>query len=378
MPKSFQRLFVTFFPALLPLLIYSVGSSPSGSRQNALKARIRSAWPKAGSDAQNTSRGTASGASGRLQWIYNLPNSGDLLGGPVIGSDGCAYFSDSNGRLIAVNHTGALRWVYSPGGIGGYSPCLGPNDTIYVGGYDGILGVTSSGRLKWKAATTSGAVALTVDAVGTIYCGSRHGVLYAVSRKGHLLWSKRFGGPLWVAPAVGRDGTLYFGSGDHNVYAVSSSGQTLWTFRTRWKVMAAVTLGDDGTVFAPSGDGTLYALSPTGKLRWLFDTKHSSLLAAGALGRDGTYFLPDSEGTLYAITGQGRVKWHVANCCTATPAIGVDGTIFVARSAVTAIRRDGRVAWTVPLKDSSNCPLAIGGDGCVYVLTDAGALYAID
>src|SRR5438132_14205422 len=78
------------------------------------------------------------------------------------------------------------------------SPAVAPDGTIYHGTFDGrFLAIDPDGTIKWTFDTSTEIYSSpAVGADGTIYFGSRDRALYAVTPQGKLKWSFKTGG--WV------------------------------------------------------------------------------------------------------------------------------------------------------------------------------------
>ena len=122
------------------------------------------------------------------------------------------------------------------------------SDTLYVGGYDGLLYALSlDGDEKWIERLDGPVVGGAVLVDGLVVVGSEvdepvdgnEGVVYAFdSQTGERRWKVSVEGKVWSTPAIA-DGVVIFGSLDHRVYALSlSDGKRLWTFDTGGAVPA--------------------------------------------------------------------------------------------------------------------------------------------
>lgn len=117
-----------------------------------------------------------------------------------------------------------------PGGID--DDTVGPKGTIYIGNSQGqILAITPDAQeVLWTYQTGPDPDDETfyglpsfpvVDKKGVVYIGSVDGYMYALNKKGELVWKYQTGGAISEsAPALGPDGTLYFSSDDGYLYAV--------------------------------------------------------------------------------------------------------------------------------------------------------------
>jgi outer membrane protein assembly factor BamB len=191
-------------------------------------------------------------ANGSLKWKFLTNGAGyPVNGSPAIGSDGTVYVTVDDGHLYAITPgtTGAiLKWSAqnTDDGSGApvsdlacyasylcllSSPAVGPDGTIYVGGYSAtyyatLYAINPDGSEKWHKPLTT-AFNLTADAIvsspavaadGTVYVQTNtNGLLFAVAPDtGNILWtyptssSPPAGGE--SSPAIAPDGTVYVGT----------------------------------------------------------------------------------------------------------------------------------------------------------------------
>lgn len=204
---------------------------------------------------------------GSLNWKYDTGSS--RVGSPAIGTDGLIYIPAAP-KLLVLNKKGTLEWSLGPEtsgddsedtsvqedigepptdgedeediGDGGeeaqddiagiITPAIGPDGTIYIGNSQGVISAVNptTQEVKWTYQTGADPDDTTmyglpsfpvVDKGGAVYFGSVDGYMYALNKKGELLWSYQTGGGISEsAPALGPDGTLYFTSEDGYLYAI--------------------------------------------------------------------------------------------------------------------------------------------------------------
>ncbi len=263
-----------------------------------------SPWPKFRGNAQNTGRGTGSGAAGTLKWAF--ATNAAIESSPAIGSDGTVYVGSGYGTLYALNgSTGAKRWAFATGEYVRSSPAIGADGTVYVGSDDGKVHALngSTGAKRWEFATGSfvhSSPAIGSD--GTVYVGAGDGKVYALNGStGAKQWEFATGSYVDSSPAIGSDGTVYVGSYDGKVYALTSTGAKRWAFVTGDWVYSSPAIGADGTVYVGSDDGKVHALNgSTGAKRWEFATG-SAVASSPAIGSDGTIYVGSNDRKVYAI-----------------------------------------------------------------------------
>ncbi len=251
--------------------------------------------------------------NGSLKWQYPLNDYTFVGSSPAIDPDGTTiYFASSSGLLYALDTAnGSLKWKYLRGG-GNWesSPAIGPDGTIYIGGYGSLHAVYPNGTRKWLYPFSSQSIVYSSPAIGpdgTIYVSDAGSNLYAISPAGTLDWNYTTGGS-WSSPALGSDGTIYSESLDGHVYALNPDGSFKWIFNAcrvvayciYWRSSSSPAIGGDGTLYVGSLDHNLYAITPTGTLRWNYTTG-DIVESSPAIGADGTIHVGSNDGNLYAI-----------------------------------------------------------------------------
>ena len=259
------------------------------------------------------------------------------------------------------------------------SPALAPDGTIYEGTFHGwLLALTPDGALKWKFKAgleikSSPAVA----ADGTICFGSRDRKFYALNSSGKLKWSFATGAWLDSSPAIGADGTIYFGSHDRNFYALTPDGKLKWKFATGGEIIASPAIGADGTIYISSTDGNVYALNPDGTKRWRLHTGGYTSSSPVLDANGNLYFAVNTE--QFSLSPDGKVRWHYdnANPISTSPAALADDQILV----VTRWSRSGMLStaantlWDLPSGYGFCGSPDVSPAGVIYV-TDEHRIFA--
>ena len=231
---------------------------------------------------------------------------------------------------------------------------------------------TNAAALLWKinlpGLQTESSPALAPD--GTVYQGTFHGWLLAVTPTGKIKWQFKAGREIKSSPAVGADGTIYFGSRDRNFYAVDAAGKLKWKFATGAWVDASPALAADGTIYFGSHDKTFYALTPDGKLKWKFATG-KIISSSPAIAADGTIYFGGHDKNFYALTPDGKLKWKFATGgeIDASPALAADGTIYFSSTdgLLHALTADGTERWQLRTGGYNGVTAVLGEDGSIYL-----------
>lgn len=207
-------------------------------------------------------------SKGKLKWKYDTEQT--RVGSPAINSDGILYFPAAP-ALFAMKASGELKWKMGPDTGGGNDDDSEDNNSnnntnaTPPGGDDGEdlqrLLVTDD---------VAGIITPGVAADGTIYIGNSDGVISGIDPATQSVkWTyqtgadpdepEKFGLPSF--PVVDKDGVVYMGSLDGHMYAINKKGELVWRYKTGGGISeAAPALGADGTLYFTSDDGYLYAI----------------------------------------------------------------------------------------------------------------------
>lgn len=267
-----------------------------------------------------------------------------------------------------------LLWrLELPGKQAQSSPAIAPDGTIYLGTFHGwLLAVTPTGKIKWQFKTkleihSSPAV----GADGTIYVGSRDRNIYAISPDGNLKW--KFATGAWVdsSPAIAEDGTIYCGSHDRNLYALTPEGKLKWRFDAGGIVFSSPAIAADGTIYVGSHDRNFYAVSPDGKLKWKFPTR-GPIDSSPTLAADGGIFFSSTDGNFYALDASGAERWrvHTSGYTGSTAVLDERGNLYVsADKDHVIITPEGKIAFQHP----TDVPM----DGSPAITANGQAIFSI-
>lgn len=272
---------------------------------------------------------------------------------------------------------------WSFGGLFGAAgpPVAAADGTVYVGSSGTLYALKPDGTRMWSFKFGGGGfVAPALGSNGIIYLATVTRGLYAVDRRGKKKWHLSVGGTM-TPLTIGPDGTVYFGieGGFHSqpgkIYAVDSSGRKEWSFAAGTGMMAPPAVGPDGTVYAGTVSlgtnlqvGRVVAVASNGKKKWIFDAG-SSVVGGPAIANDGTIYFGTLAGRFYALRPDGIQKWVFQSSrpeqfenwylgTISNPAIGNDGTVYFADDQVHALTPDGKQKWAYGTKGAG---LSISG-----------------
>jgi len=300
---------------------------------------------------------------------------------PTIGADGTIYVGSHDGHLYAINPVGTEKWRYpSIGSVGMIrsSPAIdrtgGLHDgTIYVGSgpndfsFNGrLLAINPDGSLRWQFTPNNSSdndvdSSPAIDSAGKIYFGSDDNRLYALDPADRLAelpfptpneWFFPTFTNVESKPAINESRTtIYFEAESRRLFAVNISDGT-----ERWRLdlmsflddddelESSPTIGADGTIYVGSKDDRLYAVNHDDRLaglpfptanEWIFDTG-DEVRSSPAIDSDRIIYIGSDVGRLFAVNpDNGSPKWQFPDVMAApigevrsSPTIGDNGIIY--------------------------------------------------
>jgi len=309
---------------------------------------------------------------GEVEWTSSGYGTGAGALSPVIGLDGMIYTADGH-SLACISPEGRQIWIKQTGfrteapyiidSPTSYSPSIGPDGSIYVGGGD------DSPLMPWAC-------------------------LYAISPDGGMIWNYSCEDFVLGSPAISPDGTIYFGTtmnivnGPHFLHAVAANGSS------EWKVNLGPMRDYSSPAMSPTGDiilvtwdesapnsSRLLAVSRQGVVKWSYSID-AVCESTPAISREGEIYLGADNGVFYAITGDGRLNWTYSSMgrIKGGTAIGSQDLLiftssdFNSNSAfnghIYALGKNGSLKWTQPCTVNSCFPI-ISRDGVVVAGSQA-------
>ena len=209
------------------------------------------------------------------------------------------------------------------------------NNTLFVGGYDGVLYALSLDLNDIKGTERLGGSIVGGPSVADniVIVGSSDGNLYAFDVteeiEGRVIFNQKWrfstGHKIWSRPVVSGD-AVYFGSMDHNIYALAlETGDQLWKFETEGAIVASPLILKD-RLFVGSFDRNFYSIdSETGEEIWRF-TGASNWFWGQAVISEMIVFAPSLDGNLYALDIEtGALRWTLS---TKGPIVGSPVVVF--------------------------------------------------
>ena len=211
-------------------------------------------------------------AGGELLWSFSARDS--IVEGAAIG-DNIIVFGSWDRNVYALDSNGGMLWKFSTCAEVNVEPAIDGN-VVYVGSADKNLYALEleTGRMLWSFMVEGGVRGVTVLEDVILLVGYTE-QLYAIDKRGKLLWRFRTSGYSVEPPAVS-NGVIYHGCVDSNVYALDMKGAGLWRFATGSMVVCTPVVWN-GKVYFGSFDCNVYCLDMKGQLIWKFPTSRSDI-----------------------------------------------------------------------------------------------------
>jgi len=211
--------------------------------------------------------------TGTLKWVTPFQADQAIWGSPV--SDGTnVYFGTLGRQVYAVNaQTGRQTWVQTVDGAILGTPVLGPNNTLYVGTYGGVLVAlnTRNGEIIQQQTASSWIWSGPAQDGANVYVGDASGMFYAFPMTGAgQPWTQQLNGTIVGSPLVSGN-TIIVGTESGNVYFMDNTGQNVRPVSVSGKIYATPVAAGTLILVAPTdGDNLLVALDQDGAIQWSF------------------------------------------------------------------------------------------------------------
>lgn len=433
-----MRAWMLVFPLALAALVGCSSGGGDGCDTDDGMPLATSAWPKFRKDLANTGRSDATIAAIPVErWVFpcNAPPFVNAATSPVLLNDdegekvvviaGQPDFPTVNRAYLINPNTGAEQGSFniplsstasvSPGS----TPLVSAARIVIVFTDDQVRQFELNGDFI-NSLSASGNVSgsPSIDHEGTIYTAAATGTYSTLCASGGARFLATIGSSE-ASPALFEgddpldtdDDVSLIGSNDANVRAFNFDGDLLWTFSTTAAVRASVVYDADNTlVYGVDSSGLVFALDAVDGRRCrnltfkIGGTSDVAVIASPAFGNDRLYVV-DTTGVLHAFAVTAACdttstatpsadlveRWTYASNApvSSSPALarspgGQPAIVFGSDDGIVhAIVDDGdsaSILWTHPLSEGGafgRSSAAIGGDGTVYVTTEAGRLFAI-
>jgi len=199
---------------------------------------------------------------GTEKWRFEA--DGYVASAPAIAADGTVYFGSYGGAFYALNPDGTLQWQFAVPGVNS-SPALGADGTVYFGAANNgdVYALWPEGTLRWKVSLPGviGGASPTLAPDGTVFIASGHRVSALAGEDGAVRWSFVTRAEVMATPVVAADGTVLFGAMDRRFYALEPGGQVRWELALDGKVSEPALLTASGLLVFPTDDNRLHAVA---------------------------------------------------------------------------------------------------------------------
>jgi len=292
-------------------------------------------------------------------------------------------------QFSSISLIGKQKWKLVTNDAIYSSAAIGPDETIYIGGYDKKLyAVKPNGKIYWAYPTEEGIFASPVvdPEEETIYIGSTDSYVYALDFQGNKKWRTLLGDKILSTAAIGLDGSVYIGCNDTCLYALNpANGEKIWSTHLT-DIVSSPVIGPDGTIYVGAGSftkntGLFYALNPEdGSIKW---TTAICILSRPAIGDDGIIYAGSVDAKIYALhpdTGIPEWSYTTGSKIYSCPVIGPDGIIYIGSddTKMYALTPSGSLKWSTYTGGEVRSAAAVGPDCTIYIGSRDQYLYAFD
>ncbi|MCZ7639189.1 MAG: PQQ-binding-like beta-propeller repeat protein [Verrucomicrobia bacterium] len=200
---------------------------------------------------------------GTEKWRFEA--DGYVASAPAIAGDGTVYFGSYGGAFYALNADGTLQWQFGvPPGVNS-SPALGADGTVYFGAANNgdVYALWPEGTLRWKVSLPGavGGASPVLAPDGTVFIASGDRVYALAGEGGAVRWSFVARAEVMATPVVAADGTVLFGAMDRQFYALEPGGQVRRELALDGKVSEPALLTASGLLVFPTDDNRLHAVA---------------------------------------------------------------------------------------------------------------------
>ncbi len=347
-------------------------------------------WPQLSRDARRSGAAPVAGPrSARTRWRRQL--EGAVVPGPAVGRGGVVYAASNGGVLHAIDlASGRDRWSFDGGAPYGSDlstvPALLADGTVlWPGPRDTVYALDRRGHLLWKERLAAQPLSPALAADGTVVLGDMAGTLEALRPRGaakpRVLWRASVGGTSYASPALAADGTVYT-TADESLYAVRK-GKVAWSFAGGAISEVSPAVAPDGTVVFGT-NGVEYGISADGEQLWEYRIG-TRTYSSPIVTRDGLVYFGDNHGrvtTLDAASGE-RIARVVgletsAGVWTA-PLVDANHDVYfgAATGAIYGFDADGHRLFELETGATVASYPALAADGTLLIGSSNGTLYAL-
>ncbi|MGA1793236.1 MAG: PQQ-binding-like beta-propeller repeat protein [Thermoplasmatota archaeon] len=293
-------------------------------------------------------------------------------------------FNDRSGKTdykIGSNQ-GEVLWKTRTSPVKNSSLTIGSDGTLYIGTeHNQVYALSQEGRIEWTY-LTEGEVrsSPTIDDYGLIYFGSLDSNLYCVDPNGGLEWMLSLDGPISGTPLVTYNG-VYIGTQAGKLYCINKGGNIVWNFSTNGSINSSPALYNNGRILVTSNDGYMYCLGTDGSFNWKYWVGDRSD-STPAVGEEGGIFVTSDEETLQFVNGLGDQVWSytISDTGWASPSSYEDYQAVIGTSSgyIHRVGMYGHAEWKYTVSSRVTTSVIVSGDGFIVFGTQNGYLNCMD
>lgn len=345
------------FTRILPVILLGLLLSACGS------AVAAGSWPGISVDREGGSVYVAFGQavydlqldSGSERWHYPTEKQANFttFAPPQLTADGQLLVSGYDQTIYSLNPANRnVNWKFA-GATNRYigSPLVTSNN-IYAPNSDGKLyALDSTGALLWTFAAKQPLWSQPILSGDVLVVSSMDHNVYGLDpQSGDQLWSLETSGAIVNSPTLGEDGTVFVGTLNKEVLAINSAnGRTIWNYETPGWVWGSPTYFD-GQLFLGDLDGTMVAVdASSGHELWSVDTEGA--ITGAPLALNDHIYVINENGQVFSFSLDGTIQWtkNIEAALYGSP-ISAGELILVGvgttDSVVTALDQNGDTVWT--------------------------------
>lgn len=195
-------------------------------------------------------------ATGRVVWRVQLNTT--IAADPMRANSKLVYVAADG--IHAIDSNGNVHWHHVEATTIDSTPVVTRERHVVFGTVDGrVVALDETGTLRWTTrvnAAVSAPLSLARD--GTIVVNTALGQQHTLSTEGVLLRSEERASP--PLAAEDREGNRYFAGADQSITGARGDGTILWSYSLGANVAGSVLLTSSGALVAGADDGILYAL----------------------------------------------------------------------------------------------------------------------
>ena len=277
--------------------------------------------------------------------LFEFETEAGELSTPVI-YDNTIYFGSKLSKLFAVSLDGKLKWIFDTNKNEG----AGFMDDCYVGN-------------------------ITIDNLGNIYFTTNNTYLYSVKKDGTLNWKNTKWKNFW-SPVVGFNNTIICTCKDENVYAIDKKGDILWQYDIGNKyAVESIALSNDSSIIIVSYK-KVTSLNYEGKVNWEYETA-DKISSYPVIDSYNNIYFTDYDNIIYSLSSNGNLNWSHQESKSkgigiTSLAIGDNGLIYYKLfDNLRAINTNGNFesGWSYYKKDDYGTWM-LGNNGTIYKVNE--------